>query len=338
MAEQFTEQVITFDRSQGMALAEGAIDEEAGIIRGVSIATAGVEALGHGEELESGEYREFWTDGDTLLDMLAAIESVGEPLKAKMEHGTGLESIVGEFDNFRIEGDHLRADFLSYPTSKYKDHLFTIAKRLSKQFGVSVTAMLRKVKAGTIDLMRCDEILSADFVDEPAINAALFSKRKRLDKSHNVSNKSLQMEKEEMQSALEEALKPLSERLSKLEDGAKPDEEKLAAEVEEKKDMSAKLESAESNLSEANKKISELSSKIESFEKVAEDAKALGVKLGARLSAETDEPKETFASELQSKIDAGKKMHEAISELRSEKPELCQLEAKRRGLPSINML
>lgn len=184
-----TDTVILFDRHRGMSLPTGAVDADAGKIIGVSIATAGVVAEGHDLEIydDAGNVQErrLWvTDDQTLKDMLAAIESIGEPLKAKVEHDTGIDEVVGHFENFRIDGDHLRADFTAFPTSRHAPHVLTLAGKIAKQFGVSVTAELRRVRAGAHDLMRVARVLSADFVDEPAINAGLFSRKKDVDFSH----------------------------------------------------------------------------------------------------------------------------------------------------------
>jgi len=341
MPDTFAEQIPVFDWSKGLDLLENAIDEENGIIRGVSIATANVEAIGHGEYSEDGELlREFWTDEQTLEDMLAACLAIGQPLKAKLEHGTGLSEIVGEFDNFRIDGEHLRADFQAYESSPHRAHLFNLAKRLSKQFGISVTAELGKVKRGAVDFMRCISVHSADFVEKPAINAALFNQKNRIDKPSKVSKNTLQMDEAKIKEMMESVMAPFTERLSALE-GKMPKEEAMQAAETAKEEMSQKLTASESKISELESKLETQATELASLKQTAEDAKALGVKFGAELQSH-EAPKnkdgKTFSGEMARLKSEGKNHYQALEVLRVSDFELCQKEATRLGLPSINNL
>jgi len=348
MPETFESQVVAFDPTQGLALLDNAVDAEAGTIKGVSLATAGVEAIGHGEhDEETGELlREFWTDQTTLETMLEACLAIGEPMKAKMEHGTGLAEVVGTFDNFRIEGEHLRADFASIDTSAGVKHLFSLAQRISKQFGVSVTALLSKVTQGGVDLMRCTGIDSADFVERPAINAGLFSRKTHL-ANKGVSTKPIHnMTDEEFNSKLAEGLKPFQEQLSALQAlmPKAPTEDELAADKVAADKATEEDTAAKAELSELKAKVetlgtqnTELSTKLET---ATAESKRLGITFGATLQAGELATKQAtdFKAEMSKKEGEGKDYHVALSELRSENMELCVAEAKRRNLPSVNML
>jgi len=305
--------VLTFTNANSLELGEGSIDEENGIIRGVSIATAGVEAVGHGVTDENGDYRPFWTDQTTIQEMYELCINLGQPLKAKMEHGSGLDAIVGDYRDFRIDGMHLRADLHTYETSSHRAHLFTIAKNLSGQFGVSVTAILRKVRAGAIDLMRCIEVLSADFVDEPAINAALFSKQ----------NKKTKMEKEEIMSAITEAMKPLGERLSKLEETYSEKKEEMQASSVKTEEMSEAV----------SKEVAELKTQITDLSKQVKEGFLLGLKRGAGESADVtpDEKEVTFKGEMTRLMETGLERHQAYNKLCQTNMPLVQAEAKAQG-------
>lgn len=323
--------VLAFDRSAGLSLAEDAIDLEAGIIRGISIATAGVEAIGHGDyDEETGELlRELWTDADTLKDMLAACLAVGEPLKGKLEHGSGLSAVVGTFDNFRIEDNAFRADFTALTMSEQVQHLFNLAKRIPRQFGVSVTAYLRKVAKGAIDVMRCDEILSADFVDEPAINAALFSRKNRVDKLNTVSKKQLQMTPEEIKELVTECMAPITDRLTKLEDGMKPDEEKLSADEAAKEEMSKKIEAQASTIEAQSTELAAQKAALTELTTKVEEATRLGIERGAQ-HQDADKEK-SFEGELSKLTKDGKPRHIAFGELCAKEPALVAAEARKQG-------
>ena len=344
-----SEKVLIYDQSKGLNLDPNAVDEEAGIIRGVSIATAGVQAIGHEMEVLDGdgnviETREWWTDGETLQSMLEVIQSIGQPLKAKMEHGSGLAEIVGEFDNFRIEGDHLRADFQRYETSQYAPHLMTLAKRISKQFGVSVTATLHRLKSGAMDLMRAVDVDSADFVDNPAINAGLFSKS--IDKSQKLNQvqdkgltnqppKTPEMTKEEMTEIVETAI---AEKLSAVNDTLAAYEERMKALETPKEEENLEEEKLKEKADEMGEKIAEMSAKLDSATSKLTELSALGIKRGAKPGDGDAPPVKNFQTELSAKLNAGTPYVKALHQLNAEQPEVVKAELSRRGLNNINLL
>ena len=364
-----TAEVIVFDQNAGLGVDVGSVDVSAGTIKGVSIATAGVKAEGHemvivDENENVLETREWFTDEETLETMLEAIQEIGQPLKAKMEHGTGLTEIVGTFDNFRIDGKHLRADFTAIKSAASVGHLLELAQKVSKQFGVSVTANLMRVKAGAVDLMRAVKILSADFVDSPAINAGLFSSKNVVDKQLQQPNKRIQkpnttMEdtlKEEVMSmigeAVESKLSAYSEKLESVTDRLAR-LETPAGEMSEgqKEEMSAAIKASitelEGKLSDTTEleakikaeyeaKVSELSARVTAAEQLST---ALGIgKRGASAGdGDTPEPK-SFATELEAKIKAGTPYGKALHELKREQPEVVKAELARRGLNNINLI
>ncbi len=365
-------EVIVFDPSAGMDLASGAVDLGAGTIKGVSIATAGVTAEGHemlivDENDNVLESREWVTDADTLQSMLDAIQSIGEPLKAKLEHGSGLTEIVGTFDNFRIEGNHLRADFEAIQSAYGVQHLLNLAMKVSKQFGVSVTAQLNRVKAGAVDLMRAVKVMSADFVDSPAINAGLFAKKNVVDKriqttlnntqrNHStttIMDDSLKTEIGEMISgAIDEKLAAYGEKMSaltsRLETLEKPADEMTEGQKEEmqaaikaevtelSKKFDTEKDALKTELSERlTTETTELKSKLASAEQLS---KALGINVGAKIGGDDTPEAKDFHTELSAKIKDGKNYVTAIHELNKEQPEVVKAELERRGIDNINLL
>lgn len=317
------------------------IDRASGVIRDVCVATAGVPVQGHGyEDKSSGDFIQFWTDGETLSSMLACAQLVGEPLKAKLEHETGLLEIIGTYGNWRIADDKLLADFTIAPTCSQntRDHIFWMAETLPSQFGVSVTAVFARQQVGKSALMRCVELRSADFVDEPAINASLFSKNagqasplnsKKSEKTMNEDQlKALKAEiKEEMatetKEAIAEAIKEAVEEVvaaSKL--AAENKEEEKPEELEEK-ELSAK------------------SIGVAVAKAVRGEFVALGLSKGASLQGQGNKEakkEETFSAALSAKKASGIAHHKALMELSKEKPDLVVAELERTGVPSVWML
>lgn len=338
-------QIPVFAPGSGMDLAEGSIDVSGKLIRGVSIATAGVEAIGHWSEIVDANdevvgVRRLYTDEDTLFTLLACADKIGEPVKAKVEHDSGLSEIIGTFDNFRIEGNHLRADLKIFETAASGSHVMTLAQNIPKQFGVSVTASMVRQSQGDRDIMRFTELTSCDFVDEPAINASLFERGKNklelYPKTNYIENtmtpeevKAMVQEtvKTALTESVEAAMKPITDKLTAYEDRVAK-MESLVIEVEPKDgELEKKAVMSED--------IVELKDEVAKMSKILSERIALGIPAGASASqpVKIDEP-EDFDGAIKAKMSQGKSRIIAFDELSKENPELVRLTAKQRNIPA----
>jgi hypothetical protein len=190
----------------------GAVNNEKGIIEGVSVCTAG-EAKGHGVSLDS-----------EFIDSVVGFgNEKKQGLKARFGHpnmcSTALGTFLGRFKNFRREGEQALADlFLSNeakdtPNGNLYDSVLGMAKNESDMFGTSIVfspgrafrkdengnkwfqfcresyegvevwyenedAEKREDEEGLSDelYIECAELHACDTVDEPAANEGLFSK------------------------------------------------------------------------------------------------------------------------------------------------------------------
>lgn len=143
----------------------GAVDREAGIIRGVSVVTEG-EAKGHG----------LFADAETLLSVKAVADQFKDGVAVKTDHGTGFSSIVGALKTFRIDGQQLRADL---HLIKSHDEYATIAELAESQpstFGLSMDFSYKAQKIEGKEYVRVIDLFSVDLADRPAANpGGLFS-------------------------------------------------------------------------------------------------------------------------------------------------------------------
>jgi hypothetical protein len=219
------DQVITFSASSG------AIDSEAGIIRGVSLITQG-QALGHGVMI----------DAVTLSQVKTAAEQYAGGLKVKLDHSGGAGDIVGYIDALRIDGEKLLGDLHLLQSSPHRSYILEIAQRIPDTFGLSIafSGPSEKAKDGVTTLQRCSEIYSVDLVSEPAANPSGFFARKLKElQASEVETPEAKIEIElpmndEMKKAIEgmiqSAMMAMGDRVSKLETTALPPvEEKPAA-------------------------------------------------------------------------------------------------------------
>ncbi len=144
---------------------EGKVDKHEGVIRDVSVITAGVEARGH--KLKTGE--SLHTDMKTLEQM----QEVGNTMiqvPVKWNHRTGADAVNGYLCNFGIEGNKLKADWVLLKAHERFNHAMEIAEKMPK--GVGLSASFRgksEVKSGKA-FARCEELPSVDLVATPAAN------------------------------------------------------------------------------------------------------------------------------------------------------------------------
>jgi hypothetical protein len=139
----------------------GRFDRDAGKIYGVSVITEG-KAKGH----------DLTVDSQTLMEIKKAAESFPDGrLKTKLNHRSGVESVFGYLDNFRVEGPKLLADLKMLKSHKDFEQTFEQIESLPNQIGLSVAFVGKEAHSPKGDkLARCREILSADLVPEPAAN------------------------------------------------------------------------------------------------------------------------------------------------------------------------
>lgn len=214
------------------AAAEGAIDANAGIIRGVSLITEG-PALGHG----------VMVDAKTLQQVKQAASEYSGGLKVKLNHSGQAGDIIGYVDALRIEGKKLLGDLHLLENSPHRNYILEIAQKIPDTFGLSIAFSGPSELAAdkkTV-LQRCSEIFSVDVVDSPAANPdGFFSRKLNLQPAggaiapSNVTTTTKSPMNEDLKSQvagmIESALMGFGERLSKLEAGMpKPTDNKPVA-------------------------------------------------------------------------------------------------------------
>ena len=228
------EDVKTFAAFEGQYLKEG------NRVNGVSLIQKG-PAIGHG----------VWVDDTTLFQLQTCCTSAGR-VRAKTDHFTVIAETIGYFENFRVSGGKVLGDLVFYSNSPSAPLMREMIETVPKTFGVSIAFLPDKTEYNKGEdkyFARIKEILSADFVDNPAANAGgVFSKG-----TVEVDN----TEKHKMEEELKAKIAEL---------------EKLSAEQQEQ-------------IAAANQRAAELQAKVDGFEakpEPQEDEKV--AKLEAQLS------------------------------------------------------
>jgi hypothetical protein len=154
------------DESQRSAVAYSTYrddDMEEMELGGVSILEVG-EAKGH----------DLFVDKTSLETALKLMQSAKNGTKAKMNHGSGLEAVVGFLRNPRIEGDKLVADLRLLRNSPHYGLIKEMASEAPDQFGVSLAFVNESETINGKDYIRPQSIASADLVSSPAATNGLF--------------------------------------------------------------------------------------------------------------------------------------------------------------------
>lgn len=126
---------------------------------GISVATVG-PALGH----------QMMVDDVTLLQAEQAGQA-GSPVKVFVDHDESIDSLIGFLDNFRIEGDQLRADLellASHPQSNFYSEILTKAPN-RVGFSMTFSGAPEESEDG-MRLARVKDLVSVDLVSRPAAN------------------------------------------------------------------------------------------------------------------------------------------------------------------------
>lgn len=143
------------------------IDHKAGIIRGVSVMTAG-------EVPDRGTY----ADMRTLQMLKIECDKYVSGVKVKADHKSGIFGTAAYLKNFRIEGNQLKADLYVLESEENRAKLFEMASEIPDTFGLSVSIEQEIEEVAGRLAIRPTAVDSIDLVTEPAANpAGLFSKQ-----------------------------------------------------------------------------------------------------------------------------------------------------------------
>ena len=255
------------DESQRSAVAYSTYADDETEMASVSILEVG-EAKGH----------DLFVDAVSLSKALDLMKLAKNGTKVKMNHGSGLEAVVGFARNPRIENNKLVADLRLLKSSPHYDLIKEMASEAPDQFGVSLAFVNESETIDGKDYIRPQSIASADLVSSPAATNGLFEEMvKFMEKLGYVSGgktipavakeavEEAPLDKKDKTNMDDQYMKDIEDikvRLGAIEAAMKPKDEKMAEapmdEVkEEAKDEgeSVPQEKKEEEMSEVVKKV-----------------------------------------------------------------------------------
>lgn len=182
--DQIPHDLAVLERQFAVRLSAGTIDAAGGLVRGCTVAQAGVEAGGKFVLLDrDGKLTRdpeqavrklpVYTDDRTLETLMAAVTEAGGVLKVRSDHDDSLGARAGFADSFRLDtkGDRPRVAADLHLNESYRDReiFLETAQKTPALVGLSIdfapTYELLQDRA----LMRVKEIFAVDIVDAGAI-------------------------------------------------------------------------------------------------------------------------------------------------------------------------
>jgi len=152
------------------------INEGSGVLQKVVVAQAG-KVKSYFEEI----------DGETLSQIVSLGNAKENGVKARFGHpnmcSSAFGTYIGRFKNFQLEGErvvgdlHLDTVCKNAPGGNLYDYILTMAKKNPDMFGASMAFIPAEpaLGAGEFPLVRIEELLATDLVDDPAATNSLFA-------------------------------------------------------------------------------------------------------------------------------------------------------------------
>jgi hypothetical protein len=283
---------------------------------GVSVMSIG-SALGHGADI----------DAKSLATVLECVQ--GRKVKAFNNHsfwysGNAPTEALGVFENFRIDGEKLRADFTFFKSTDedVRDKFVEMARICPEEFGLSVSSECYAVwilDDGTeVDAWRlCDKpdnavndspfmrftkIMSIDFVNEPAANADGLFSAKISTQTQTQTKENLNMKKAlaYLQKRFEGDTVRLSRIATKLVALSEEVDDESAKKIGDDIDAEVKEEETQAELAQLREQVEKLTKENEDLKKQLADADSKSVE------EETEKKNEELSALGAKVVDLGK--------------------------------
>ncbi|MDE2097594.1 MAG: hypothetical protein KGL39_10135 [Patescibacteria group bacterium] len=236
------------------------------------------EALGH----------DVWIDAKTLRQVKNTASTYAGGLKVKMNHYSGVESIVGTLQNFRIKESKLLADLHLLQNADSYARILEMAEKMPESFGLSIVFDNDPELIEKVNYARCKEIYSADLVDNPAANpSGLFEQKQKSNTMNKDILQALKLPETATQAEYDAAIIELAKKndhdgdeVKYEKDGKTHSKDCMCASCSKMKKMSEIitpefLTELKAKLGEGN---TELAKKVEGIEKANANAVALSKK------------------------------------------------------------
>lgn len=165
-------------------LAADKVDSELGVIRGCTVAKAGVQAAGKfvmidaagaitRDESQCKKRIPVFTDEKTLETLMAAAKAAGKRVKMREDHDDSVGARAGYVSDFKrvteADNDRVITDLHVFKSYRNRNVMIETATETPEEIGLSIDFTPEFELAGDKALMRVRELHAVDIVDEGAI-------------------------------------------------------------------------------------------------------------------------------------------------------------------------
>ncbi len=172
--------VLRAEHDLSLQLAAAAVDAKTGVIRGVTVGQAGVEATGKFIHLDADgnltrdpnkavRKLQIVTDSKTLETLMKAAEAGGLKFKSREDHSDEIGARLGYADNFSLQGDKVICDLHVFDSYRNRELLLETAAKTPEEVGISIDMDPSYEVHNGRALMRIETLYAVDVVDEGAI-------------------------------------------------------------------------------------------------------------------------------------------------------------------------
>lgn len=280
-----------------LQLSASAVDAKKGLIRGVTVAQAGVEATGKfilldaegnltRDPLLAKRKLQVYTDQKTLDTLMAAAKVAGGRSKSREDHNEELGARIGFADNFAMQDGKVVCDLHVFDAYRNRELLLETADKTPEEVGISIDMDPSFEIFNDRALMRIEELHAVDVVDEGAItHAGLFLSR-GVDKLPQVKLATTQTSPAMADAPAQPTLQDCMSAISALTSSVSA----LAGTVSQLQQQSAGASQMAATLTEINGKLSAQAGEIAT---IKQTAAALGQRPGNGGGANADAASET---------------------------------------------
>ena len=231
--------------------------------------------------LEEGEAKghDLFVDKKSLEEALKIMKGARNGVKVKMNHGSGLDAVVGFARNPRIEGNRLIADLRLLRNSPHYGLIKEMASEAPDQFGVSLAFVNESETIDGKDYIRPQSIASADLVSSPAATNGLFEEMVKFMQKFGymaggkpipvdlpeavVEGEGLTKEGKTMENSdYKKDMDEIKVRLAALEEAMKPKEEEKKEEVKAEEAPKIVIEKEDEEKEDSTEEMSEVVKKV----------------------------------------------------------------------------
>jgi hypothetical protein len=111
---------------------------------------------------------------DATLDDVVRCGNAAEVTKCKLDHGSTVKDIVGNYARFRRDGEQVRADLSVMDSTPHRPYVLELVAKMAKKIGNSIDFDYDYEIVGGRAVARCVNLNSVDIVDSPAATNSLF--------------------------------------------------------------------------------------------------------------------------------------------------------------------